>query len=963
MTQEFIPGQRWFNTTESQLGLGTVLSADRRTVTLLFLATGETRTYSQQSAPLIRVAFAKGERVHSHDGIQFIVQSVETSNGLITYIGTDPNNKPLSLHEDQLDHYMQMNRPLDRLFSGQIDPDRWLSLRYKTLVHSNRLAHSDLRGLIGCRTRLIPHQLYVAHEIAKRYAPRVLLADEVGLGKTIEAGLIVHQQLLSERAKRILIICPESLLHQWLVELLRRFNLKFSIFDVSRCEASVQENSQENPFQSEQLILCSLEFLTENPHYAQFSYHGDWDIVIVDEAHHLQWTPNHASQEYQTIAALASQTKGLLLLTATPEQLGKAGHYARLHLLDPHRFSDFDRFIEEERRYQPVAAAIKSLLESKKLSTRERQLIESTLIDENHKSALAQLDSQRLTPQQTSDALKEIIEQLLDRHGTGRVLIRNTRAAIKGFPERQLIATALPTPDDYNQCFQVCTDETDIRLFLSPELLYQSQADSGQAHWCKLDPRTDWLINLLSQLKPQKILVITANAQTALDLSEYLRIRTGIQAAIFHEGLSIIERDRAGAFFANQENGSQVLICSEIGSEGRNFQFAQHLVLFDLPLKPDQLEQRIGRLDRIGQLNTVQIYVPYLENSPQAVIFRWYHEGLDAFEKICPAGQTIFTQYKTQLLDTLTQNSGNIDALIEQTRSDTEKLNQALREGRDQLLEYNSCQPNIANTLTANAIKEDEQSNLKEYMDQIFDCFGVISDIHSSHCYVLHPGNHMATAFPGLPDDGITVTFDRNTALENEDIQYLSWEHPMVDAAMERIQTSEIGNAAVTATKIENIAPGTLILECVYLLEPTRSNDIATHHFLPLEIFRIVIDHNGKILSNALSHDKIRSHNIEIDTEIALKIVRASEPQIKKIISQSELLAESMASDAKIHAMKRASTSMGKEINRLTALAQINPNVRQEEIDHAEKYASILQKTIQSTRLRLDAIRVIVATE
>ena len=85
-----------------------------------------------------------------------------------------------------------------------------------------------------------------------------------------------------------------------------------------------------------------------------------------------------------------------------------------------------------------------------------------------------------------------------------------------------------------------------------------------------------------------------------------------------------------------------MLICSEIGSEGRNFQFAHHLVLFDLPLNPDLLEQRIGRLDRIGQTDTIQIHVPYLENSALAVMFHWYHEGLNAFEKTCPAGQTVF---------------------------------------------------------------------------------------------------------------------------------------------------------------------------------------------------------------------------------------------------------------------------------------------------------------------------------
>lgn len=117
----------------------------------------------------------------------------------------------------------------------------------------------------------------------------------------------------------------------------------------------------------------------------------------------------------------------------------------------------------------------------------------------------------------------------------------------------------------------------------------------------------------LTSHRSQKVLVICAKAATALQLEQVLREREGIRAAVFHEGMSIIERDRAAAWFAEEDTGAQVLLCSEIGSEGRNFQFASHMVMFDLPFNPDLLEQRIGRLDRIGQAHDIQIHVPYLE--------------------------------------------------------------------------------------------------------------------------------------------------------------------------------------------------------------------------------------------------------------------------------------------------------------------------------------------------------------
>ena len=286
--QEFIPGQRWISAAELQLGLGTVLRVEHRTVSLIFPASGETRSYAKQSAPLNRVRFVPGDKVLSHDSVGIIVDGVTEQGGLLTYAGTNEQGERIELEESQLNHFIQLNRPTERLFSGQIDKDSLFDLRCLSLQHLNRLAHSELYGLIGCRTSLIPHQLYIAHEVANRYAPRVLLADEVGLGKTIEAGLIVHHQLLTERAGRVLIVVPENLVHQWLVEMLRRFNLFFSIFDEQRCRAIEHGQEEVNPFHSEQLVLCSLEFLSGNRKRFQQATWGEWDLLVIDEAHHLQ---------------------------------------------------------------------------------------------------------------------------------------------------------------------------------------------------------------------------------------------------------------------------------------------------------------------------------------------------------------------------------------------------------------------------------------------------------------------------------------------------------------------------------------------------------------------------------------------------------------------------------------------------------------------------------------------------
>lgn len=168
------------------------------------------------------------------------------------------------------------------------------ALRYRARKFMSEQFKQAQSGLRGIRASLIPHQLYIANEVGKRHNPRVLLADEVGLGKTIEAGMIIHQQIMDGRAERVLIIVPESLQHQWLVEMLRRFNLRFSLFDDSRYSESLLDS--DNPFETEQMIICSLDFVRKNKQRFEHLVEATWDMLVVDEAHHLVWSERHQAE-------------------------------------------------------------------------------------------------------------------------------------------------------------------------------------------------------------------------------------------------------------------------------------------------------------------------------------------------------------------------------------------------------------------------------------------------------------------------------------------------------------------------------------------------------------------------------------------------------------------------------------------------------------------------------------------
>ena len=966
---DFVPGQRWISDAELQMGLGTVLACEQRSVTVVFLATGETRTYSTTTAPLRRALFAVGDAVTSHEGWQLKITSVKENDGLATYTGLKEDGSEATLEEGELDNFIQLNRPSERMLSGQFDGNKWFDLRHHTLQQANRLGHSELQGLTGGRTSLIPHQLYIAHEVAGRYAPRVLLADEVGLGKTIEAGMILHQQLLTERAKRVLIVVPESLMHQWLVEMLRRFNLHFSIFNEERClavEEQCEEGEEaENPYSQEQLVLCSLEFISSDPKRYKQALAGEWDLLVVDEAHHLAWSEEEPSLEYLLIEKLAAHIKGVLLLTATPEQLGKESHFARLRLLDPNRFPDFDSFVEEEKHYQPIAQAVQELLNEQPLSKRALEILQATIEEGDNLQLLEAIQTQDTPEQKQRDARRDLVEHMLDRHGTGRVLFRNTRSAVKGFPGRQLHTYPLPLPQEYDDSLAAFRTSaiTEPQLLLSPELLYQAASEVGQPRWTEIDPRVEWLGKQLKTLRPTKVLVITASANSAMDLAEVLQTKTGIHAAVFHEGMSIIERDRAAAYFADKEYGTQVLICSEIGSEGRNFQFAHHLVLLDLPLNPDLLEQRIGRLDRIGQTETIQLHVPYLENSAQEIMQQWYHQGLSAFEHTCPAGHSIFAQVEETLVEALHQvenDAEEVVALIATTQQLLNEINEALHKGRDRLLEYNSCRPHVADNLKAMAEAEDQDNDPLNYLEKVFDCFGIDIEEHGEHSHIVRPGSRMQHSFPGLLEEGMTISCDRDTALSNEDIHYITWEHPMARGAIDMVLGNEKGNCAITTLTGKGLKPGTLLLECLYVLESTASSELQSSRYLPPTTLRFVVDQSGKDFGHLLSHDMIQEAWGKVDRETAGKIVRAYAEQLKGMVRHADNLAQNQAPEILGSAHQQARRTLEKEINRLEALRKINPNVREEEIAFFENQWRTLDQVLETAKPRLDAIRVII---
>lgn len=940
--ERFFPNQRYTSKGEPELGIGIVTETSKGKVKLYFPRSNEIRLYALESAPLRRVVFKSGDIIVDTKKQSLLIKQVELEGELYLYYGKDRK-----LSEAELGDVSARHGADDRLFMGDVDAPQTFALRRETLQHDYNRRLSPVNGFVGGRIDLIPHQLYIAHEVSSRYAPRVLLSDQVGLGKTIEACLILHRLLLSGRISRVIILVPESLVHQWFIEVLRRFNLWFNIFDEDRC-ASLDGNAPDgNPFLDDQLIICSTSFLAGSAKRTRQALTAGWDMLVVDEAHHLEWSVDKVSPEYGMVELLSKAAKGLLLLTATPEQLGEESHFARLRLLDPNRYSNYHDFINEPSDHRNIATIVEKLYSGKKLQPNDTKILESFFPKERI-----------LSLTKGGDAAKDnLIEDLLDQHGPGRVLFRNTRSAMSGFPKRKAHLIPINTTKDKALWLQRLANE--FAHDMEPGAIANKQE-----FWFAEDPRVHWLLTTMKKLYPAKVLLICKSKEKVLALEKFLVKRANLKVSVFHEDLTIVQRDRNAAWFS-ESDGAQILLCSEIGSEGRNFQFAHHLILFDLPLHPELLEQRIGRLDRIGQTEDIHIHVPYLANSPQHVLVRWYHEGLNAFEENLEGGNEISKLFRDQLLTlsnapSFSDFSPELEALITKTSIFQKELQKSLAEGRDRLLEMNSFRPRIAAKLVEQIKREDCDKSLENYFTKVFSHFDIEMEDLSARTYFLHPASAITEVFPAIPPEGISVTFDRQRALSREDISFLSWDHPITTGAIDMVLSSGTGSASFGVLRGTNSRG--ILLELLFVLETSRDRSIYVDRFLPNTLLRIVVDHLGNDVTDRYSVETLDKKMIPGQIDALLDNQTLMETTLPNMISAATKMVEEQSTKEIKNGLQRMNLTLNHEIDRLKILQQKNKNIRPAEIQTALHEQLTLTSLIKDARVRLDAIQLILCT-
>lgn len=888
-----VPGQRWISETEPELGLGLLIQVDLKIIGIRFDSCACERQYALTSAPLRRMTFKPGDEIQCRNGKKLTVDSVMESEGLIYYTGGSEK-----ICEKDLSDTLFFSLPQDRLFAGITDTCKTFDLRRRLLKSKAVYDASPVKGFLGGKVELIPHQFFIAHAVASRYVPRVLLSDETGLGKTIEACLILHKLIISHRIQRVMVIVPESLTHQWFIELYKRFNLSFMILNETYCRNLDRRGNGINPFLEHQLAIVSFDFLAGLRWHAKI-LDGGWDMVVVDEAHHI--TDNEKTHDF--LEQLSRSAPGLMLLTATPEQMGIKNHFLHLKLLDPHRYFDFEAYCKESRHYEKTIETVKDLM---------------------HKGGN--------------------IDPILDSYGPGRVMFRNRRQVIKGFPRR--VPCIMGLDADPARVRSVNQEFFDPETNIGPEL--------------HQDPRILYLLELIRQ--KEKILVISSSRQKALAVESALARHISIDMARFDESMSLLQLDRNAAFFS-REDGARILISSEIGSEGRNFQFVHHLFLFDLPANPELLEQRIGRLDRIGQKNDIRIHVPYIRGTGFEVLARWYMDGLALFEKNINGLHLIYKAFEPELQAVFSRlqedgilDEAGLERLIQQTRVFRVKTEKTMAQGKNILLEMNSFKPGPARQIVRAVETFEADTQLEDLLAEVLLHYGIETDFITDEVFRLNFKDMTDENFPVSTRLSDALTFNRSLAVQRDDLEFISWDHPFVHQAFEYFITNNTGSCALagqTAGKDQG-----LLLETVFILECMAPSRLDLGRYLTCDPIHLVVDHEGRDRTEKFDVEEVLTpmedqKNRFNEFESMVRVILPS------MMEAALALAQTLSLDIVEKTKIKIQQMLGQEIERLLELQKINPDIRESEITAVRQQTALLLDHVQSARPRLDALRLI----
>jgi ATP-dependent helicase HepA len=615
-----------------------------------------------------------------------------------------------------------------------------------------------LGSFLGGRVRLFPHQLYVAERATTSNPVRWLLADEVGLGKTIEACLILNRLVHTGQIERCLVVVPEALTVQWLGELWRKYHQVFTLLDGARLADVARDfGASFNPFDVHRRVVIALETLIERPELTGQAVSAGIDLLVVDEAQRIRRPPGHPGDAgWRAIAPIAGLGRHLLLLSATPLEDDAHGFFRMLQLLRPEEFPDDVSFDDRLARGTPLPPCTSSTRRADIGGLPPRVGIPIDIADGPGSQRRADLE----------------------------VAVRSMRVPIVGADlEVGPPPSVLARRRTIDRIRRVLASGAALAAVLGPEeRALRRQAEAMDA----TDPRVEWLLANAPRWRQakEKLLVFVAHRETLEMLRTVLSHRAQLASGVFHEELSAARRDTEVARF-REPDGPSLLVSTECGGEGRNFEFCRRLVLFDLPWKPTVVEQRIGRLDRIGRRIPVEIVYFRPPRGIGADVARLL-ETLGVFREPLAGLEPQLAHVEGALeeiaLDARALDEERLDQLVAEARAARTRI----REAAYQQLHRDPYRADMAAAILAR-VPADLDALTERVVTGACTRLGFrVEHVRGRRIFAIEFGSEaLVDSLPGVSGGSMFVgTFDREEAVEDESIDFFASGHPLVEGIL-----------------------------------------------------------------------------------------------------------------------------------------------------------------------------------
>ncbi|WP_248516303.1 DEAD/DEAH box helicase [Salinarchaeum laminariae] len=718
-------------------------------------------------------------------------------------------------------------------------------------------------ALSGSRIDIEPYQVQAAYEILTSYDHRYLIGDEVGLGKTIEAAIVIEELIARDRASRVLIVTPAPLTEQWQAEMREKFDREYMVYEREYVEAKRKATPSANIWEEDDRIITSIDFAKQDDMLAALkNLDAEWDIAVFDEAHHLTARRDSEgnmdrTERYRVGEAVSENSDGLIFLTGTPHKGKPDQFFFMLQLLDRYRFRDEHDITPDGLEDLMIRRLKEDMYETDgtpmfpeknietlpvQFSQEERKLYEAVTdyITENYDLA-GREDS-------TAVGFAMAIYQ--------KRLVSSIYAIQKSLEKRkQAIQAGGKDPDDLSQAVrsllpqyredpELLTDVQRERLeeelgtvsvARNEEQLQQEYEIVSELHQQAKSIETDrkaeelqkYIDGVLKQDPEEKILVFTEYTDTL----EYLRDRifADMDVAEIYGDLGTTQRREQMEKFREEAN---VMLATDAAREGINLQFAHIMVNYDLPWNPTRIDQRIGRLHRYGQDQTVQIRNLFVENTRESEILELLLEKIDEIEMTLGMNSDVLGlvlddfDLESQIMSAVESDNSasevaaDIDRQIEQQKD-------AIRRIEDDFLirdrfDLSAEDGEILDVLERSREESISEDDVRTLVRSFFEEFG--GELRGAHPGPVREGGDVfrldvpVAISGGQVDDRYErATFTREIAVEKDDIEFIAPDHPLI----ERIVEFTVGSGEIdgeTAIKVSADAMNTPGLLCNFRL-------------------------------------------------------------------------------------------------------------------------------------------------